>query len=249
MEPVTTVLAVSAAANFLGNLFSGAAQGKVSKQQLELARQQLGLSREQFALEQKKWAFQQQQTLRQNSNEDRNAAQINPLMLQMLGRSQENMGARPNIPQREAPGINNPYSKSPERASGLPWLAGGGAGMGGPPTPAMPGGNPASGPEEMRAFSRGGGMGGSQPPTMPMPSPGLVQPRPNTPPPGVGNGTLPDTTAPPQVDPRQKALEVFMRMQQQRQGNPARFMGDPFGNNPNQMGPYRQHDVNNIGTR
>lgn len=113
----------SAGIQALGGLFQGFAQGKVSEQQLEMARLQHGLSREQFE-------FMKQMALRQNAVGQANTDRVSPLMMQMLGRSQENMNLRPEPVRLQPPNINNRYqpgvgsvgNPAPPPTSAMPWL-------------------------------------------------------------------------------------------------------------------------------
>lgn len=96
------VAAIPAGVSFLGNLFSGWAQGKITEQQLALQAKQLGLSREQFE-------FMKQQALRQNRVQSENVRRINPMLEALLSRSQENMSMRPEMIRLSPPNINNRY--------------------------------------------------------------------------------------------------------------------------------------------
>lgn len=127
-EPLSIAIGVSAALSFLGNLFTGWAQGKVSEKQLELARQQLGLSKEQFE-------FMKQQALRQNRIQERNVQAVSPLLMDALYRSRTNIRTAPQVQRVRVPNMNNPYQAGVGRwggpmnevAGGLPWLDYGGS--------------------------------------------------------------------------------------------------------------------------
>ena len=129
-DPATILLGASTALMFLGNLFTGWAQGKVSAKQLELARQQLGLSKEQFE-------FLKQQALRQNQIQERNVQAVAPLLMDALYRSRTNIRTAPQVQRVRVPNMNNPYQAGVGRwggpmnevAGGLPWLDYGGSPM------------------------------------------------------------------------------------------------------------------------
>lgn len=124
------------ALGFLGNLFQGWQQGKVTEAQLETAREQLGLSREQFE-------FMKEQTLRQQQVQQSNLDLIAPALQDYAGQVSERAMTPVQMPRPEMPMTGNPYQRepterrpitlSPPPTLGPPPGQGPGGGMGGQP--------------------------------------------------------------------------------------------------------------------
>lgn len=129
---------IAAGINFIGNLLSGWAQGKISEKDLELRAQALGIQKEQLQ-------FMKQQALRQNAIQEKNVGLVSPLLASMLGRAQQDVARRPDYTRLAPPRINNPYqpgggrfgNPAPPVVGGIPGVSYGAATP--PAPPAAPG--------------------------------------------------------------------------------------------------------------